>query len=93
MLSASAVGGGGGGGGGGGKPPLVPPLAELKMLRIMQRDVNVRTKRVDEQVAKTPAKKLTPELKETLRRAAQKEGDISRITDKLAKQLEAAGGG
>src|SRR5207249_1913794 len=30
----------GGGGGGGGKQPLVPPLAELKMLRIMQRDVN-----------------------------------------------------
>jgi hypothetical protein len=80
--------GGGGGGGGGGKPPLVPPLAELKMLRIMQRDVNARTKRVDEQVVKTPEKKLTNDMKETLRRTAQKEGDIARITEKMAKQLE-----
>jgi hypothetical protein len=80
--------GGGGGGGGGGKSPLVPPLAELKMLRIMQRDVNARTKRIDEQVVKTPEKKLTNDMKETLRRTAQKEGDIARITEKMAKQLE-----
>jgi hypothetical protein len=85
-------GGGGGGGGGGGKPPLVPPLAELKMLRTMQRDINVRTKRVDQEVVRTPKQGLTPELKDSLRRAAQKEGEVSRITDKLAKQLETQGG-
>src|SRR5208283_1882676 len=45
-------GGGGGGKGGGGKQPLVPPAAELKMLKIMQRDVNTRTKQIDDEAAK-----------------------------------------
>ncbi len=36
-------GGGGGGGGGGGKPPLIPPVAQLKLLRIVQNQVNAAT--------------------------------------------------
>ena len=38
---------GGGGGGGGGRPPLVPPVAELKMLRTLQRQINRRTLTLD----------------------------------------------
>jgi hypothetical protein len=84
-------GGGGGGGGGGGKQPLVPPLAELKMLRIMQRDVNLKTKKIDEEVSKTKQTDLSKDQKDRLRRAAVKEEEISRITNKIADDL--GGGG
>ncbi|HVT81658.1 MAG TPA: hypothetical protein VHM90_13510, partial [Phycisphaerae bacterium] len=40
-------GGGGGGGGGGGPKPLVPPLAQLKLLKAMQLVVNTQTREVD----------------------------------------------
>ncbi|MDH3582780.1 MAG: hypothetical protein OER86_01040 [Phycisphaerae bacterium] len=39
--------GGGGGGGGGGKPPLIPPLAELKLLRARQTQIYDTTKMAD----------------------------------------------
>ncbi len=48
------AGGGGGGGGGGqgggeqGEPPLVPPLAELRLLRGMQSEVALWTRAIDE---------------------------------------------
>ena len=43
-------GGGGGGGGGqqGGPQPMIPPIAELQMLRSLQQDVYDRTRAVDE---------------------------------------------
>ena len=81
-------GGGGGGGGGGGKQPLVPPLAELKMIRKMQGDVNEKTKSVDEAVSKAASKKLTEEWKALLERAAQKQGDVAKVTKDLADLLE-----
>jgi DNA repair exonuclease SbcCD ATPase subunit len=40
-------GGGGGGEGGGGQTPLIPPAAELKMLRRLQLQVNSQTTRLD----------------------------------------------
>jgi hypothetical protein len=85
-------GGGGGGGGGGGKQPLVPPIAELKMLRIMQRDVNLKTKKIDEEVSKTKEKELNKDQKDRLRRAAVKEEEISRITNKIADDMGGGGG-
>ncbi|HYG74543.1 MAG TPA: hypothetical protein VEK08_06020 [Planctomycetota bacterium] len=85
--------GGGGGGGGGGKQPLVPPLAELKMLRIMQRNVNGQTKKIDEEVskAKDSRKELTKDQKDRLRRAAVKEGEIARVTKRIADELSGGG--
>jgi hypothetical protein len=38
---------GGGGGGGGGKPPLIPPVAELKLLRTRQTQLHDMTRVVD----------------------------------------------
>ncbi|MCX5662543.1 MAG: hypothetical protein NTW19_22910 [Planctomycetota bacterium] len=45
---------GGGGGGGGGAEPLIPPLAELKLLQGMQQDVLSRTRELDKPIAQTP---------------------------------------
>lgn len=47
--------GGGGGGGGGGPEPLIPPLAELRLLRGMQEEMLVRTRQLDQPVAAAPA--------------------------------------
>jgi len=87
---------GGGGGGGGGKQPLVPPLAELKMLMIMQKQVNVQTKKIDDDVSKARKEgktDLTKDQRDKLRRAAVKEGEISRITNKIADELGSGGQG
>jgi len=84
---------GGGGGGGGGKQPLVPPLAELKMLQLMQRNVNTQTKKVDEDIAKSRAEgqDVNKDQRDRLRRAAVKEGETARITKHIADDLNAAG--
>ena len=82
------AGGGGGGGGGGGKQPLVPSLAQMKMLLIMQRDVDRRIKNLDAEVTKNNNPDLNKDQKDRLRRAAELEGKISRITDKTAQELE-----
>ena len=87
--------GGGGGGGGGGRQPLVPALAELKMLKLMQQDVNKRTRKIDEEVnqARDGRRELTRDQRDRLRRSAAKEGEIARITDKIATDLLNGGGG
>ena len=41
-------GGGGGGGGGGGKRPLIPPVAELKMLDKLETETLQQTKELDD---------------------------------------------
>lgn len=41
-------GGGGDGGGGNGRPPLLPPIAELRLLRMMQSEAAERTRALDE---------------------------------------------
>jgi hypothetical protein len=41
-------GGGGGGGQGGGENPLIPPLAELQMLRTLQQDIYDRTRSLEQ---------------------------------------------
>lgn len=87
---------GGGGGGGGGKQPLVPPLAELKMLMIMQKQVNLQTKKIDDDVSKARKEgktDLSKDQRDKLRRAAVKEGEISRITNKIADELGSGGQG
>ncbi|HBS28859.1 MAG TPA: hypothetical protein DEB06_05290 [Phycisphaerales bacterium] len=40
--------GGGGGGGGGGQPPLIPPVKELRLMRLLQSDIVERTKEAAE---------------------------------------------
>jgi len=64
--------GGGGGGGGGGKQPLIPPAAELRLLRGLQQDLYDRTRKAAQQ---------TPELNPTTTQRR-------RIMSLSAEQLE-----
>lgn len=58
--------------------PLVDMLSELRMIRALQMRVNTRTKRYGEMI-KTERVDL-PELLEALRRLAEREGRIHRVT-------------
>jgi hypothetical protein len=58
------------------------------MLRIMQKDVNQRIKKIDDEVTKSGAGDMSKDQKGRQRRAAAKEGDIARVTTKIANELE-----
>src|SRR5579871_4530598 len=83
-MRARAGGGGGGGGGGGKSGPEgdgIPELAQLKLLKNLQLDVNKRT----EELAKNcpdPAK-MTPAQEQELAALRQDQAEISRLLDGL----------
>ena len=66
--------GGGGGGQQGGKPPMIPPIAELKLLRAMQAEAAERTRSLED--AKDDG-------------AAEELGTISQLQSELAKHAQA----
>lgn len=72
--------GGGGGSGGGGKQPLVPNIAQLRLLRMMQLEVIEVTRKAD-------AKELTVE------EAARFQDELSKVAEKLLQDLMGDGGG
>jgi hypothetical protein len=72
------AGGGGGGGEGQGKQGLLPPIAELKLLRGMQAQAAESTRTLD-------AVKPTPDAE--LAELAELQGEISRLGQKMAEQL------
>ena len=83
-------GGGGGGGGGGGKAPLVPPVAELKMLRTLQLQINNRTLLVAAQKA---AKSLPEDLvKSQHEKLANSQLKVQKIANDLQKKGKKQGG-
>lgn len=82
-------GGGGGGGGGGKKPPLVPPVAELRMLRLQQLHVNRLTRQID-----TMAKdnSLSPEEINTEQtRLRERQKAVLDLTREMSKKLKDEG--
>ncbi len=76
--------GGGGGGEGQGKQGLLPPIAELKLLRGMQAEAAESTRALD-------AVKPTPDAE--LAELAELQGEISRMGQKMAEQLNDQQGG
>ncbi|MBI1189226.1 MAG: hypothetical protein GC200_00895 [Tepidisphaera sp.] len=71
-------GGGGGGSGSGGKPPLIPPLAELKLLRAMQAEAGELTRSAadapeDVQAASDLQTQITQQAQELLDRINKKD--------------------
>jgi len=83
-LAKAAGGGEGGGGGGGGNGPDsdgIPPMAQLKLLKLLQLDVNQRT---EEFGRKHPdAARLTADQKKELAVIRQDQADVSDLLDKL----------
>ncbi|MCD4826139.1 MAG: hypothetical protein K8S55_16230 [Phycisphaerae bacterium] len=81
-------GGGGGGGGGGGKKkkPLIPPLAELRMLRLQQIRVNTATKRLDKMIA---SKKITGDQAKTEhKKLSERQAKVLGLTKKIAEKMK-----
>ncbi|MEX2220104.1 MAG: hypothetical protein WD749_15245 [Phycisphaerales bacterium] len=74
-------GGGGGGGGEGERPPMLPPLAELRLLREMQAEAATVTRSIDE--AKEPAPEEMGSLGELQRNLATR-------GDELVKKMQEA---
>lgn len=72
--------GGGGGGSGSGNQPLVPNIAQLRLLRMMQLEVIEVTRKAD-------AKELTVE------EAARFQDELSKVAEKLLQDLMGDGGG
>jgi hypothetical protein len=81
---AAAGEGGGGGGGGMGKTMLLPPAAELKMLRMLQDRVNRATRSLDEDRA--GREKPTPQETAAAKQLSQREKEVAQTTDALRKK-------
>ncbi len=75
--------GGGGGGGGGGKQPLLKKSAELKILRMRQRRLNRRTKKL-EIMREEPA--LVEAVEKEITNAAAMQKKILEMTDTILKK-------
>jgi hypothetical protein len=78
-------GGGGGGGGGGGKPPLVPPEAELRMLRTRQKQIYNRTLVLDASTRK--GELAEPEVKHQHQVVAERQKALEDMTGQLREKL------
>lgn len=73
---------GGGGGGGGGKSPLIPPEAELRMLRMMQLQINGRTQEISGAFKVGSITQAEHAVQAKL--AGEREAALRKVTDDLA---------
>jgi hypothetical protein len=80
--------GGGGGGGGNKQPPAdkIALLAEVKLLKMMQEQVNLRTRELDETARKLPM--LTDDLRRGYIELAREQGKLAELTLKKSAPLE-----
>ena len=82
----------GGGGGGRGQPrpaPLVPPLAQLKQLRTLQKSINEGTRSIE--LDKVTRRRARERLRESRAlRLSRKQHELGKLTDDFAKALEEA---
>jgi len=88
MQKESGGGGGGGGGGAGGKRMLVPPVAQLKLLKARELEIHNDTKRIDLKRLVKPNKDLSALEERRVKRLAKEQSDLGELTNKLAKALE-----
>ena len=88
MRQGGGGGGGGGGGAGGKKPMLVPPSAQLKLLKIRELVIHNQTKRLELKRLLKSNKKLTPLQKKRVRKLAEEQAKLGELTNGLAEALE-----
>jgi hypothetical protein len=79
---------GGGGGGGGGKPMLVPPYAQLKLLKARELDIHNQTKRIELKRQLRPGRPASALDRKRVRRLAVQQGELAALTEELAEALE-----
>ena len=77
---------GGGGGGGGGQPRLIPPVAELRLLREMQEQVYNQTRDIDTRSDLEPAQR-----RERLTELSSNQGELLNVGRKIAESLQGPG--
>ena len=81
---------GGGSGGGGGGGDGLPPLAQLKLLRLLQAEINQRT---DEFAKQHPdPTKLTDKEKAELQAIRREQQEVAELLDALTQPADAEGG-
>ena len=81
-------GGGEGGGSGGGKRMLVPPAAQLKLLKARELEIHNNTKRIELKRLVKPEKDLSALEKKRVKRLAKEQSDLGELTNELAEALE-----
>jgi hypothetical protein len=83
------------GGGGGGKGPLIPDIAELKLLRTMQVQLKQKTERFGKDSTGQAVKELDPIQKAILARLRAEQGHIAQLTrnftDKMKEKMQGGG--
>lgn len=80
--------GGGSGSGGGGKPPLIPPVAQLKLLKALQTVVNTDTTRTHKGIQTAAEEAAKTELKEKAVKLGQQQDKIHDIAKKVVDSLK-----
>jgi hypothetical protein len=78
---------GGGGGGGGGQPPLVPPVAQLKLLKAMQLVVNTQTQAIDGDLKAATSDADRNDLQTESQQLGTKETKIRGMASDIVDQL------
>jgi hypothetical protein len=81
------------GGGGGGKPPLIPPLAQLKLLKAMQNVVNTGTQRLDKDINAAADPNQQNQLKQQTTKLGDNQSKIKDLADGIIKKMSGPGGG
>jgi hypothetical protein len=76
-------GGGGGSGGGGGNPDGIPPLAQLKLLRALQSDVNARTEEFGK--AHPDPKQLDDKAREQLAQIRKDQQEVADLLEEMTR--------
>jgi hypothetical protein len=87
----SGGGGGGGGEGGGRQGDGIPPLAQLKLLRSMQKDVNDRTEAFRK--AHPDPKKLDDKAKAALEAIQAEQKDVAELVEEMTRPADEPKGG
>jgi hypothetical protein len=80
-----------GGGGGGGKPPLIPPLAQLKLLKAMQNVVNSDTQRLDRDIQATDDPNQQNQWKQQTAKVGDNQSKIKDLADSIIKKMTGPG--
>ncbi|MHC5021801.1 MAG: hypothetical protein ACYTGX_17165 [Planctomycetota bacterium] len=80
-----------GGGGGGGRPPLVPPLAEVQMLRSMQTALRARTVRI--RTALGDREDLSEAERTLLGRLSHTQGNLADVLQRFLDRVSGGQGG